>query len=123
MLLSLGLGETSYIPDALVGIAQDQVDLDLLAFLQCYGRDLLEWETMLFFIAHRGWCAPETLAAEIEEPVEVVARKLQELTDRKLVEERLLVTGPVYRLTEGRTLRRAVARLGKELLWPTATVS
>jgi len=117
MILSFGMGESSYVPDALIGRPRDQVDLNLVAFLQCYARDVVQWEVILFFSAYDGWSSPEDVAQATGEPYDLVANKLAELAETDLIEGRILVTGPLYRLTEGRELRKPVMQLGMELGW------
>ncbi|OIO95524.1 MAG: hypothetical protein AUK03_05340 [Anaerolineae bacterium CG2_30_64_16] len=116
MILSLGIGESSYVPDALVGVSQDQVDFDLIAIWQCYGRDPLRWEALLFFADHTGWHSTDTLATEVALPMELVASKLADLANRGLLEEMILCTGPRYRLAEDGELCRVVGRLGRKLM-------
>ena len=117
MILSLGMGESSYVPDALVGKPRDQVNLDLVAFLQCYARELVQWEVILFFSLYDDWSSPEEVAQALDEPYDLIAKKMAELAETDLIEGRILVTGPLYRLTEGRELRQPVMRLGMELRW------
>lgn len=111
MILSLGLGEPSYIPDAMAGIPHDEVELDLVAFCQCYAKDKVSWRLILLFARQPEWTTPEIIAAMVGEPVARVLQELGRLADLKLLEEQILVTGPLYRLTPRRALRRAVLRL------------
>lgn len=115
MILTLGMGESSYVPDALVGAARDVIDVKLIAFLQCYAQELIHSKLFVFFSTHENWSSCETLGAELAEPPGVVMHKLERLLDINLVEERVLVTGPTYRITQNPDLRKAVLSLGGEL--------
>ncbi len=116
MILSLGQGEPSYIPDdLLLGHAQDDAGFMFLAFLQCYARDILQWEIICFFSHHQDeWCSLLTLASDMGLPWPLLAERLGELAGMCLLRERVLVTGPQYCLTSSLELRRLVARLGAE---------
>jgi hypothetical protein len=111
MILSLGLGEPSYVPDVLAGIPRDDVELDMVAFCQCYATDLLSWKVLLYFAGESTWVNPAVMAGELAEPISAVMAQLERMTQRNLLEERLLVTGPLYRLGPQRQLRRSVLRL------------
>ena len=113
MLLCLGQGITSYVSDALVGHPQDGVSLDYLAFLQCYARGLGAWEIITFFSLNSdAWCPQEKVAQATRCGTQELAETLSDLADRHLLEQRILVTGPEYRLTEQAHLRRAVVQVG-----------
>lgn len=115
MILSLGPGEPNYIPDALLGMAQDTVDFKILPFLQCYTRDLSDWQVIWFFSVHRDkWCSLAELANVLGYSHSDIAQKLAHMTEAKLLEERILVTGPIYHLTESPQLRQQVIHLGHE---------
>lgn len=115
MILCLGQGEPSYVPDGLMGQARDCADLSYLAFLQCYARDLKNWEIICFFASHQDeWCALEVLAEAIDSPRSETADTVNQLTHARLLEERVLTTGVFYRLTRTPQLRHQVARLGAE---------
>ncbi|PKO21696.1 MAG: hypothetical protein CVU38_13280 [Chloroflexi bacterium HGW-Chloroflexi-1] len=116
MILSLGIGESSYVPDALIGVPQDQVDLDLIAIWQCYGRDPLRWEALLFFTNHDGWHSADTLVAASGLSRVWVAKKLVELANLGLLEEMIMVTGPLYRLADDGELCRVARRLSRKLM-------
>lgn len=122
MILTLGMGESSYLPDALIGVPQDQVDFDLIAFSQCYAHERIEWDALVFFAGYDGWCSPGALAATLAQPPGYVARTLLQLAGKGLLVESILVTGPVYRLTDDRRLRRAVIRIGADFHPLTETV-
>ncbi len=115
MILSLGQGEPSYVPDGLIGQAHDYADVTYLAFLQCYARDLDQWGVICFFASHQNdWCELADLAVELRQPFDRLAERLEDLAAKRLLEERVLVTGPEYRLTRASELRRLVLRLGAE---------
>jgi hypothetical protein len=117
MILSLGQGEPSYVPDGLIERAHDYADVSYLAFLQCYARDLAQWAIICFFARQQDdWCTLEDLAVDTDGAAEQVAKRLVVLSDRGLLEERVLFTGLEYRLTRSPELRRLVLRLGSE--WP-----
>jgi len=118
MILSLGIGESSYVPDALVGLPQDQVDLDLIAIWQCYGRDPLRWDALLFLADRDGWHSADVLAVAAGLPREEVARKLAELANLGLLKELIIFTGPLYQLAEECALCRVVRRLSRMLAVP-----
>jgi len=115
MILNLGPGEPSYIPDALLGMAQDTVDLRMLPFLQCYAHDPFEWQVIWFFSAHRDeWCSLARLADEMGYSRREMVQKLAHVAETKLLEERVLVTGPIYRLSESPQVRQQFLNLGYE---------
>lgn len=115
MILSLGQGQPSYVPDAAIGMAHDYADVSYLAFLQCYARDVAQWSVICYFAGHQhGWFTREDLAAELCEDGDCLAERLAGLAARHLLEERFLVTGPEYRLTQAPELRRLALRLGAE---------
>ncbi len=116
MILSLGQGEPSYIPDQLLtGRAQDVADQMYLAFLQCYARDPLQWDIICFFSHHQEeWCPLAILAGEMAQPESLIAERLAELAGMRLLYERVLNIGPQYCLTSSLELRRLVVRLGAE---------
>ena len=115
MILSHGMGASSYVPDVMVGAAQDEVDHGLVAFLQCYARDPREWEMLIFFADNEDWVTPGHLAVVLDESRHVIAQKLESLVAKNLVAERVLVTGPSYRLAQSDPLRRRVMRLATTL--------
>ncbi len=115
MIVSLGQGEPSYIPDGLMGQAHDFADITYLAFLQCYARDLEQWEIVCFFSNHQqDWCRIDVLADELGQAPAQLAARLSKMADARLLDERILVTGPEYRLTTSPDLRRLAVRLGSE---------
>jgi predicted transcriptional regulator len=115
MILSHGMGASSYVPDALIGAAQDEVDFGLVAFLQCYAREPGEWDLLMLLAENEGWLTPGRLAMMLGETRKVVNQKLESLVARKLIEERVLIVGPSYRLVPSEQLRRRVIRLAKTL--------
>jgi DNA-binding transcriptional ArsR family regulator len=115
MILSHGMGASSYVPDVLVGGAQDEVDHGLVAFVQCYARDPREWEMLIYFADHESWSSAGHLAVVLGESRYTIERKLDSLAAKKLVEERVLLTGPLYRLAQSDQLRRRVMRLATTL--------
>ncbi len=115
MILSLGQGEPSYVPDGLIGQAHDYADVTYLAFLQCYARDVAQWGVICYFAGHQNdWCVLADVAVELGQPPDRLAARLEDLSGKRLLEERVLVTGPEYRLTRAPELRRLVLRLGAE---------
>ncbi len=115
MILCLGQGEPSYVPDGLMGQARDSADLSYLAFLQCYARDLAKWEIICFFSSHQDeWCSLEVLADAIGSSLAAASDMVCQLAQARLLEERVLNTGVFYRLTRVPQLRHQVARLGAE---------
>jgi hypothetical protein len=116
MILSLGLGEPQYLPDSLMGRPQDIPDLRWQAFLQCFARDVTSWDVMCFFSRHDGdWCSCDDIAVELGYDVETLVDRLGELAFTRLLDERILVTGPVYRLTQRLPeLRRSALCVGSE---------
>ncbi len=115
MIVSLGQGEPSYIPDGLMGQAHDYADITYLAFLQCYARDLEQWEIVCFFSNHQqDWCGIDDLAEELDQSPTQLAARLSRMADARLLDERVLVTGPEYCLTRNPDLRRLAVRLGSE---------
>ena len=117
MILSLGLGEPSYVPDGLIGRPRDCADIDSLAFLQCYARDWLHWEILCFFSTNRDdWYSLPLVAIAVNSPLDGLERALGDLADDHLLDRRVLVTGPVYRLTKDNRLRKLAVRLDAEWL-------
>ncbi len=115
MILCLGQGEPSYVPDGLMGQARDSADVSYLAFLQCYARNLVKWEIICFFASHQDeWCGLDVLAEAIGSPLNETENSLCQLTQARLLDERVLSTGIFYRLTRVPQLRHQVARLGAE---------
>jgi hypothetical protein len=115
MILSMGPGESNYVPDGLIGRPQDSADVTSLAFLQCYGREPLQWEIMCFFSLHQdGWATLRDVADELPYTMAELMVGLDELAETKLLEQQVLVCGPVYRLTGVPELRRLAVRLGWE---------
>jgi hypothetical protein len=113
MILSMGPGEPSYVPDGVISHPQDSADIIASAFLQCYGRDPLQWEIMCFFSIHQDeWATLGHLADELPCAASALMTSLAELAETKLLEERVLVCGPIYRLTSVPELRRLAVRLG-----------
>jgi hypothetical protein len=96
-------------------MAQDTVDLKSLAFWQCYGRDLVRWEIIDFFAAHPDERYSLQQIAEVSaHPSHLTANTLADMARTRLLEEEILVTGPVYCLTQSPQLRRAAVGLGAE---------
>ncbi len=115
MILSLGQGEPSYVPDGLIGQAHDYADMSYLAFLQCYARDLGQWEIICFFSNHQNeWFTLEDAAAEMRRTPADLRERLEKLAAGRLLDERVPFTGPEYSLTRSPELRRLVVRLGSE---------
>ncbi len=115
MILSLGQGEPSYVPDGLMGQARDMTDLSYLAFLQCYARDLIKWDIICFFAGHQDrWITLSELAEALDQPMQTVADHADELVNRRLLSERVMATGLEYGLTCVPHLRHQAARLGSE---------
>jgi hypothetical protein len=113
MILSMGPGQPNYIPDRLIGQPHDFVDVRALAFLQCYARELTQWEIISFFSEYQdAWCSLDMIAGKLEQPAERIADKLVMLSKTRLLEERIIASGPVYRLTAAPQLRRSVVGLG-----------
>jgi hypothetical protein len=118
MILSLGQGEPSYVPDGLVGQARDSADVSYLAFLQCYARDLTQWELICYFSDHQeSWCSLAVMAQELGLLSDELDQKLVCLANARLLEQRVAVTGPEYRLTRSAQLRRLVVRVGSQWRW------
>ena len=115
MILSLGQGEPSYVPDGLMGQARDMADLSYLAFLQCYARDLVKWDIICYFAGHQDeWTTLTDLGEALDQPLLVVATHTNELVNRRLLNERVMATGVEYGLTYLPHLRHQAARLGSE---------
>jgi hypothetical protein len=116
MILVTGLGEVSYLPDTLSTTPQDYVDVDSLAFLQCYARELLHWEVITFFADHLDeWCDLTLMMCETGHLPDQLIGGLEYLAGSRLLESRVLVTGPEYRLTAVMPLRRAALRVSDQL--------
>jgi hypothetical protein len=115
MILSLGQGEPSYVPDGLMGQARDSADISYVAFLQCYARDLVKWEMICYFAGHQDeWSSLSDVADAIDHPESEVAQHADELVSRHLLDERVMFTGVEYALTCTPHLRHQAARLGSE---------
>jgi hypothetical protein len=115
MILCLEQGEPSYVPDGLMGQARDHADVSYLAFLQCYARNLVNWEIICFFADHQeAWCAIRMLTEAIGCSGDAIVESLARLSEARLLDERVVSTGFVYRLTRAPQLRRQVARVGAE---------
>ena len=116
MILSHGEGASSYVPDVLVGAGQDEVDYNMLAVLQSYARDPHEWDVLLLLADHsEEWCTPRRLALVLGQSWQSVERNLEALLARRVIEERVLFSGPSYRLIRSEQLRRRVNRLATTL--------
>jgi hypothetical protein len=116
MILSHGMGASSYVPDALIGVAQDEVDHGLLAFLQCYARDPGEWEVMIFLADHsEEWFTLRNLALALGKSRDVIEQNLESLLEKRMIEERILLIGPFYRMMQSEQLCRRVRRLATTL--------
>ncbi len=112
MILSHGMGASSYVPDVLVGAGQDEVDYGMLAVLQSYARDPNEWEVMMLLADHsEEWFTPRRLALVLGKSWQSVERNLESLLAKRVIEERVLFSGPSYRLIQSEQLRRRVNRL------------
>ena len=116
MILSHGLGASSYVPDVLVGAGQDEVDYAMLAVLQSYARDPHEWDVLLLLADHsEEWLTPRRLARALGQSWQSVERNLEALLAKHTIEERMLFSGPSYRLIQSEQLRRRVSRLATTL--------
>ena len=112
MILSHGMGASSYVPDVLVGAGQDEVDYSMLAVLQSYARDPNEWEVMMLLADQsEEWCTPRRLALVLGQSWQSVERNLESLLAKRMIEERVLFSGPSYRLARSEQLRHRVNRL------------
>jgi hypothetical protein len=115
MILSLGLGEPNYVPDSLVGQATDSTDLGSFAFFQCYVRETMQFEIVCFFSVYQdAWCPLDFIAEQLQYQCSEIARPLSRLADTRLLDEQIIATGPMYRLTRTSELRRAAIRLGTQ---------
>ena len=118
MILAWQQGDTCYIPSVLFGEPPpDEVDWKLATFLQCYVNDPLRWRAIAFLLGQEGWRTAAELAEALEIPAYQIVERLSGLAGTRLVEEQILLTGPIYRLTDDRELRRSAGRLcaGREL--------
>ena len=112
MILSLGSGDTSYVPDSLAGMPHDQVEWDMVAFAQCYARSQAAWEILIYYSTNEGWSSTSEIASAVQLPEREIARRLTELVNTGMFQERVLVTGPLYRLSNHPQVRRVVKHLG-----------
>jgi hypothetical protein len=111
MILSLGLGEVAFIPDAHLGLASDDIDLTLVPFLQLYALEEVPWEVLASICSADGWCLLAHLLPEDPFGVGRTAEQLQRVVRLGVVEEQITSLGPRYRLAPGPLLRKLAGYL------------
>ena len=106
MILSLGLGEVAFIPDAHLGLASDDIDLTLVPLLQLYALEDVPWEVLASICSADGWCLLAHLLPGDSLGIGRMAEQLQRVVGLGVVEEEVTALGPRYRLASGALLRK-----------------
>ena len=111
MILSLGLGEVAFIPDAHLGLASDDIDLTLVPLFQLYAGEDTPWEVLDAICTSEGWCTLSQLRSCDPLQIAGLSKRLGRVVALGLVQEEIGVLGPRYRLAAGALLRRLAAYL------------
>jgi hypothetical protein len=93
-------------------VVHPELDPALLAFVKCHITSFVKWDVLRALSDHVGfWTDPQSLARELNRPLEKVQDALDELSQESIVE----LVGPesnrVYRLSEGEPTTVVVMRL------------
>ncbi len=94
----------------------NEVDIDLLVFIERYANDLLKWDLISFFAQNPDLCGTaEMVARSVGRDPRVVRSELGDLVILEILEWGNLDGSQTYQLTQRPDLRRLALKFARHL--------